>query len=426
MSVQLQSAGIALPADRAPARRGRRCAARPDEDAVTLAADAALAALAAAPAPPAALLLATTTPPYDEGGSAQVLAELVGLEANVFVAELSASARDGLAALRIADGLVASGGGPVLICAAHRRRADGDGDSGDGAVALLVGEEEGVAQLTPGLSHAEELRDRWRLPGDVSPREADTSFSEEFGASRVAALLAERALDAVPALSGAGAGEPPAVHLAGPSLRSAARVERALGGPGDAAGARTGVLGAAHCLLRVLTALDAPALVVSASGGMADALRVEPGDGAAELAGEVRSAAAGGDDVTAPMPAPKQEGFAPYASSPRAWRERGQDLALAGILSNGRILYPPPAGVVGERRRLARAGTVLTWTRDHVYPGADGVEMAVVTLDDQCRFYGQVASGESVALGDRVRLVPRRLHTGGGIVQYYWKVATCR
>ena len=58
--------------------------------------------------------------------------------------------------------------------------------------------------------------------------------------------------------------------------------------------------------------------------------------------------------------------------------------------------FPPPAGGEGAVRGLARRGRVMTWTRDHVYPGADAVEMAVVTLTDGNRFYAQVAAGESL------------------------------
>ena len=50
--------------------------------------------------------------------------------------------------------------------------------------------------------------------------------------------------------------------------------------------------------------------------------------------------------------------------------------------------------------------------------------MAVVALDGGARFYGQVVPSASVEIGDRVRLVPRRLHLGGGAVQYFWKVTS--
>ena len=153
---------------------------------------------------------------------------------------------------------------------------------------------------------------------------------------------------------------------------------------------------------------------------------MEPSDDAAELAAAVEEQIAGGREVPSIPPPPAQAGFDPYVSGPRAWRERGQDLRLEGVVRDGRVLYPPPAGIEGERRPLARRGRVLTCTRDHVYPGADTLQMAVVALADGSRFYGQVAAGEEVEIGQEVRLVPRRLHSGGGLVQYFWKVSPCR
>ncbi|MBV8221489.1 MAG: hypothetical protein JO325_23740, partial [Solirubrobacterales bacterium] len=126
MSCELLAGAVALPVDRVPARAGRRCAAQYDEDAVTLAAEAVLALDRSAHPAPAALLFASVSAPYEEGGSAQVIAELARLGEDVFCAELGATPRDGLAAVRLADGLIAAGGGPVVVCAAHTRRADGE------------------------------------------------------------------------------------------------------------------------------------------------------------------------------------------------------------------------------------------------------------------------------------------------------------
>lgn len=137
----LLAVGAAFPPDRVPRGRGRRCAARPDEDAITLAAQAGAEALEdGEPGErPAALLLATTTPPYDEGGSVQVLAELLRLAPDLWAGELTATARDGLAAVRVGLALAQAYEAPVLVCAAHATRHEPPGEGGDGAVALLVG-----------------------------------------------------------------------------------------------------------------------------------------------------------------------------------------------------------------------------------------------------------------------------------------------
>jgi uncharacterized OB-fold protein len=325
----------------------------------------------------------------------------------------------------------------VLVAAAHVRR-DGEGDAGDGAVALLIDDAEGVARLRAGGSHAEELRERWRLPGDATPRDADPSFTREFGSTRVAGLLAGSTAAAQPEPVGAaraarGDGDVLPALVALPSARAAAQVEKRLGGPGDPAVARTGLLGAAHPLLRLLCGLYSAGTIVAAAGGLADALHFEPGEGAAQVAERARAAAAGGHDVDRPLPTPLGEGFDPYASAPRAWRERATDLRLEGARYGTELFYPPPPaappGHEGEEPRpqpLARSGSVVTYTRDHVYPGGDVTTMAVLQLDDGSRFYCQAAMGHDLAIDQRVRLVPRRLHAGGGALQYFWKAQPCR
>ncbi len=421
---ELLAAAVALPEDRLRSRGGHLCAAQYDEDATTLAAEAVLALTEQAGPAPAALILASATPPYDEGGFAQTVAEIAGLGDRIFAVELTATPRDGLAAVRLGCALAAAGEGPVLVCAAHRRRAAGEREEGDGAVALLIGQGQGqgLATLTPGAARAEELRDRWRLPGDLVPRAGDASFVEELGPSRLARELCH---DAALAPRGEG-GDSPQILIAGPSRRAADRVERSLGGTGDPTAARTGVLGAAHPLLRLLLSLERACLVVAASGGLGETLQVSPSQEAGALARAVAEQVAGGREVEQVASTPQAEGFDPYASMPRAWRERGQDLRLEGVLHDGRIHYPPPAGLEGPRQALPRHGRVLTATLDHVYPGADRVQMAVLSLTDGSRFYCQVAAGARVAIGEEVRLVPRRLHAGGGAVQYFWKALPCR
>src|SRR5262245_24188430 len=88
-----------------------RAAAGGDEDAVTLAAEAAGAVLEAAERRPSTLIFVSTSTPYDEGGSVQALAELTGLAGDVVAFELTSSLRDGLTAVRLGAALAAAEGG---------------------------------------------------------------------------------------------------------------------------------------------------------------------------------------------------------------------------------------------------------------------------------------------------------------------------
>jgi uncharacterized OB-fold protein len=212
-----------------------------------------------------------------------------------------------------------------------------------------------------------------------------------------------------------------------PSARTAARAERARGGPGDPLPL---YLGAAHALARIVLGLGGPQTVLAAAGGLAEAVRVEPGDGAGAVlaAAQARLDRWPEEGAAAPV---DWDGISPYTSGPRSWRERPQDFRLEGARcgSCGRLVFPAPSRCPGcgsgelSPERLSRTGTVVTWTRDHAFPMSPSTGMAVVELDDGARFYGQVVPSGSVEIGGRVRLVPRRLHLGGGAVQYFWKVA---
>jgi hydroxymethylglutaryl-CoA synthase len=414
--VALIGAGVVLGVDRVPAGRSRRrAAARPDEDAVTLAAEACALALEGFDGTVGAICFVTTTPPYEEGGSVQPLAEILGLQGDVYALELTASWRDGLAGVRLARSL-SDELGATLLCAANADPEDST--TGDGAVALLLGpasgpaagEQTALANLTPAASSAVELRDRWRLPGDSEPREADKSFVQAIGTERLSSDLIAMVPETLTA--------PPVVI--GPDARGSASIERSLGGPGDPITSHVGILGAAHPLLRLVAGLDSEALVVAVANGLGEALHVAPTPAGDRLASAVRGQAADeGHAVECAMPQPQASDFDPFSSGPRSWRDRASDLRLEGLL-------PPSALPAGGAGREYPRGAVIAWTADKVYPAAPLTEMVAVEMDGSGRFFGQVAMGEHVSIGDRVELVPRRLHQGGGVIQYFWKARGCR
>jgi hypothetical protein len=408
-------AAVTLGRERTGRPGAARSRARRDEDAITLAVEAAGRALPRDLARVGAVIFCSTTPPYRDGGSVQLLTELLGLQGDVVALELTASTRDALTAVRVAAALTATDR-PVLVCAANY--APGNPVTGDGAVAIVV---EGVpagtavpprtmAVLTPAASSAVELRDRWRLPDEQDHHVADSSFVESIGTRHLATELLARVPRALIA--------PPVV--VGPSRRASRLLERELGGPSDTVTDHVGDLGAAHPLLRLLSSLEAPRLVVGLSNGLGEAVRVDPTPTGDQWSTRLRDELADTGALTPPEPpAGDMPGFAPYASGPRAWRERDRDLRLIGIVD--------PAGnddLVPARH--APTGVVLSWTQDHVYPVPEPVEMVAVSLDAGGQFFGQVADGEHVTMGERVELVPRRLHRGNGLIQYFWKARPCR
>ncbi|MYW04389.1 zinc ribbon domain-containing protein, partial [Streptomyces sp. SID3343] len=137
-------------------------------------------------------------------------------------------------------------------------------------------------------------------------------------------------------------------------------------------------------------------------------------------------------DAPAPPARHAPADFAPYASAAQAWRERGDELRLTGMrcAKCEAPEYPPApacpthgAGTDLVPHEIARTGRVFTRTRDHVFPIDGPHTMAVVELADGARFYGQVAAGHDVAIGDAVELVLRRVPTGAGAApRWFWKI----
>lgn len=384
-------------------RRGRATVAAGafDEDAVTLAAEAALALLERTGTTPAALLLATVSAPLREGGAVQVVAELAGIAGvGLHVQEHGGTVSAGASALLGGAALVQSGLGPVLVVASDARRDAAGVPYGDGAVAMLLDTDGALGRLVHVSSAAEAFLDRWAL-GDGAVQSGDDSLLP-FGpaADHRAALVGDEDVEQV--------------TVAAPSFD------------------RAGLLGCGATAASLLVRCDEsrPTTLVVSAGGVTHALRFEPGPGlAAARAAALATLAAGADGERVASPA--ITGFDPYASGPRAWRERRQDLALQGVRCSecGEVLFPaPPACPTDgpkatlEPWRLGRRGTVLTCTRDHLFPLGAPVTMCVVDVDGGGRFYGQVTPGQGVGIGDRVRLVPRLLHRGGGRPQYFWKV----
>ncbi|HEX5567635.1 MAG TPA: zinc ribbon domain-containing protein, partial [Streptomyces sp.] len=140
----------------------------------------------------------------------------------------------------------------------------------------------------------------------------------------------------------------------------------------------------------------------------------------------------GRPDAPPPPPTPDTADFTPYTSAPQAWRDSREELRLIGARCPRceAPQYPaapacPVHGLGAETvpHEMALTGRVLTRTRDHVFPVGGPLTTAVVELADGGRFYGQVAAGHDVAIGDAVELVLRRIATAQGTApRYFWKI----
>lgn len=402
-SAFIVDAQVSLGRWRSKTRRGTVSQAAYDEDAVTMAARCGLAMLDRNPdVTPIGLMAATVSAPLPEPGIAPYLAEIldirsVGDHPGPEVLELAGSVSAGVAAVAEAARRVTDGRGPVLVVVSDDRR-DGKGRPlGAAAVVLLIDSVGDVGSVTPAGSGAELFLDRWQRRATPGVQAGDRSLDRFSPAKAFAG-----GLDAYRVLL---------------STASGPRIE-GVGFPGCAAP-----------LIGLFTS-DATEgrdmVVASSAGGISHAVRITTGSRFADIRQQAVDEISGG--LRGKRPAdPDESTFSPFSSHAMAYRERSQTFRLlaARNTETGEVVFPPPpaASSAGfEPYHLARSGTVVTFARDHVFPFGGPLSMAVVELDGGGRFYGQVADRLEVEIGDRVELVLRRLHDGGNVPNYFWKI----
>jgi 3-hydroxy-3-methylglutaryl CoA synthase len=436
------------------AGRGARAVASHDEDSVSMAVEAARGALRDAPAlAPAALLFATTSPPYAEKTNAATVQAALGLSENVASAELGGSSRMGLAALGLGLDL-ASAGRPALVCAGDVMIGAPGGpresQGGDAAVAFLTGpDEESAARLLGRASATVELLDTWRLPEDRFAKQ----WEERFGAEVLGPVLADTATRA---LNDAGV-EPTElsqVILDATNPRAAAGLPRALGLKpeqlADGLEAKVGRAGAAHAGLVLAHCLDQAKpgdriLVTSLADGCdALVLQVTERIASARPGNAVEAWIASRRDDLGYNTWLKWRGILPFepprrpdperpAAPPMRRHERWKLAFVGGRCTRCQTGHLPPqrvcssCGAVDEMQPEGfadRTGRVATFTLDHLaYTLQPPVVAAVVDFEGGGRLACELTDVDpsSVAIGNELEMTFRRLYTGQGVHNYFWK-----
>ncbi|MBS0393781.1 MAG: hydroxymethylglutaryl-CoA synthase family protein [Proteobacteria bacterium] len=257
---------------------GERAYANWDEDAITLAVEAAWDATAGVDrARIGGLHLASTTLPFADRSNAGVAAEALALTADARTQDATGSQRAATAALIAAlEGPLSR---PVLVAAAERRRTRaGSAEElayADGAAAMLVAEQDVVAEYLGSASSHVDLVDHYRA------REAATDYALEERWVRTAGHLALVPPVVTTLLQRCGASPAEVAHLACPlPLASSRALARALGvAPHalvDTLEEPVGHAGCAHALLLLGAALEraqpGDLIIVVGFGQGADAL----------------------------------------------------------------------------------------------------------------------------------------------------------
>ncbi|MCA9773305.1 MAG: OB-fold domain-containing protein [Myxococcales bacterium] len=433
--------------------RATRAVAGHDEDTLTMALEAAGVAGAEAERERIdGLYFAATRAPYAEKGAAATIATALDLRGDLFAGDFVGTLRGGTQALRAAWDAVRAGSARAVLVATSDLRLVEPGNAtettlGDGAAAVVVGTHDPLAEIVASHSTVEDFADNWRLDGETYLREADAKFIGEYGYPRI---LGE-AIDALLAKAGVTKDAVAQVAVCAPDVRGHALLEKRLGFDanrvsGTEALARLGYTGNAAEFIALVDALSKARagewVVLAGFGSGADAFLLRATDAVERRRAELDLANVLEGGVAVPsyerylqwrgiLPT---ERIDPFTSLPVLWREQRDLLRRYAKRCGacGAIQFPPRricwnCSVADrmEDHRLGRFGTVRTFTRDHLVPvPADAVGMIAADLEGGGRFYGQYTDGDpkEIEVGMPVELVLRRLHTGGGLIHYFWKL----
>lgn len=175
---------------------GARAVAGYDEDAASMAVEAAREALRGS-RDVDTLLFATTSPPYAEKLNAATIQGALALPEAIASTDLTGSSRVGLAALVLGADLARAGRrvlvamGDVVIGAPGGMR---EAQSGDGAAAFVLGSAEGaIARILGRASSTTELLDVWRSPEQKFAKQ----WEERFGAEVLSPVAVETTVRAL-------------------------------------------------------------------------------------------------------------------------------------------------------------------------------------------------------------------------------------
>jgi 3-hydroxy-3-methylglutaryl CoA synthase len=426
---------------------GEKAVANHDEDSLTMAVNAALAI--AGVERPDAVFFATTTPPYVEKQGAATIAAVLDLPGTVRTLDFTGTLRAGTSAVLAALDALAGGARRVLVAAADCRLGEPDTPAeqsyGDAGAVLVLGAEAGQAEVVAAHSITDEFLGTWRTPAQDFPRAFPGAFETKLGYARVLTEVVKGVLAKANVVSSQLA----AVILPTPNPRAPQGIARALGlDPKkqlqDGFWMTLGDTGAAQPLLMTAAALEqaraGDLILVAGYGDGADAVLLRAtGAGGAPVASVSRQI-----EVKRLLPAygryarfrklVRRGSTTPDASSPVAmFRDRRELLPLYGgkCPACGAVQFPRHRACIEcghasglDEVKLARRGTLFTFTNDYLFESPDPpVCHGVVDLDGGGRLYVQLTDcePERMAIDMPLELTFRKMHEGGGFNNYFWK-----
>ncbi|MBX3530260.1 MAG: OB-fold domain-containing protein [Rhizobiaceae bacterium] len=236
--------------------KGERCFANWDEDAITMAVEAARDTLGESSRDDVGqLVMASTTFPFADRQNSVVVKEALNLPDAVAAMDVAGSQRAGTSALRAA---CLGSGGPTLVVAAEKRAAKVAGEAemttGHAAAAFLIGEDP-VAEFLGAHSTAVDMVDHYRSSGEDYDYNWESRWVREIGFGEIVPNAVKEALSRLSLK----ASEIAHLVVAGPSgigARVAAQSGISATAVADTLAATMGDSGTAHPLLLLADVLE--------------------------------------------------------------------------------------------------------------------------------------------------------------------------
>jgi hydroxymethylglutaryl-CoA synthase len=434
------------------AGKGERAVASYDEDTVSMAVEAARDAVRGGQDLDL-LLFATISPAYAEKLDTATIQAALDLPEQVASVQLSNTTRAGVSALLL--GLdVADAGKRALVCASdvivgapYGGRESGGGDA---ACAFVTGPDaEAIAKLVGRASTTMEILDVWRLPEDRFAKQ----WEERFTADTMAPAIIETATRALKSAKV----EPASlktVILDGTNARSMAGFPKALGLKpeqiADTLAANVGRAGCAHAGLLLARALDDAApgdrilVVCEADGAEALVFEVTEKIKAMRPVRKVDRWIASKRNDLAYNNYLKWRGILPFepprrpdpdrpAAPPMRRAERWKMAFVGSRCTKCSTGHLPPQRVcvkckavdqMKEERFADTSGRITTYTIDHLaYSLQPPVVVGIVDYEGGGRFSSELTDVDpkEVKIGNVLEMTFRRLYTGQGVHNYFWK-----
>lgn len=438
--------------------KGEKAVCNYDEDAVTMAAEAAFAcaenyeAFNSKKLSPAALFFASTSPPYSEKQAAPFLADILELPEETPVYDAGGSFNCSTQALKLAMDFVRGAKRDAIVIASDQPSAGHDSEFeknvGDGSCGLFLGEGNDVlAEIVDVSSSHSDFTDVWQKAGDKFLQDGDSAFTDKLGFSKIVSGAILNFLKKN-TLSAEGVAK---FVFPAPSFKEYQTVAKKLNLREtqyipDGLFFSAGFIGCASPFLafsQVLQEVKAGEKIILCGygSGSCDVLLLNVKKSVSGSIRGVHDALKRKRDLNRYEKYMKfkelvdEEPLKPFSSQAMQWREKKQNVQLYGVQCNGcgHVYYPKKrvCSSCGAKdnfteKKLSRRGKLYTFTKDILFPTPDHPNITgAADMDGGGRFYGQLTDveAENVKIGMPVRLALRKFHEGGGYYNYFWKLA---